>query len=273
MKIFATCMECQKILGHPSPEAFILPYYDDRLANVTCSRGHKSVLIIQSPKFDVLLEAGANAFADGETLQAVTCFATALERFFEFCIEVFCSHRQMPSAIYDRMFKDMARQSERQIGAFLLLHADELGGVYEINPKIAEFRNGAIHKGTIPTPDEAERFCGMVYKEVISLHRILLSKYAGAYDKVIQRDLIERAKKIPKGIPNATSTGTIFLRGNKDTFQEAIDTFIHGRNMINLAPAVLPIFANFMAHRMSKPTSVGEPSPVSNPNEPNPSEG
>lgn len=58
-------MECQKELGHPSFETFFLPYYEDRLTEVECSRHHKSVLLLQSQKFEVLLESGANALAGG----------------------------------------------------------------------------------------------------------------------------------------------------------------------------------------------------------------
>jgi hypothetical protein len=70
MEVFAFCMECQKELGHPTFEPFIVPYYDDRLGPAECSRGHKSVLLLQSQKFEVLLESGANALTAGFTFEA-----------------------------------------------------------------------------------------------------------------------------------------------------------------------------------------------------------
>ena len=40
MEIFATCMECQKELNQPPLEELcFVPYYDDRIAEVHCSRG------------------------------------------------------------------------------------------------------------------------------------------------------------------------------------------------------------------------------------------
>ena len=36
MQIFAMCMECQKELGHPSFEPFFVPYFEDRIAHITC---------------------------------------------------------------------------------------------------------------------------------------------------------------------------------------------------------------------------------------------
>ena len=70
MKTLATCMACSAEHGHPGNEIFLLPYYDDRIAYVTCSQGHKSAIVLQSAKFEVLLESGANALADGFTLEA-----------------------------------------------------------------------------------------------------------------------------------------------------------------------------------------------------------
>jgi hypothetical protein len=57
MQIFAVCMECQKELGHPSFEPFFLPYYENRLVEIECSRRHKSVLLLQSQKFTRVLLA------------------------------------------------------------------------------------------------------------------------------------------------------------------------------------------------------------------------
>jgi hypothetical protein len=124
-------MECQKELGHPSFEPFFVPYYDDRVASIECSRGHKSSLLIQSQTFEVLLESGANALAAGFTLEAAASFSAALERFYEFFLKVFCIHRNMSHDVYDQMFKQIAKQSERQLGAFLTLYALEFGEIYK----------------------------------------------------------------------------------------------------------------------------------------------
>jgi len=147
MQIFTVCMECLRELGHPSFEPYVGQYFDDRIAYVECSRGHKSAVLVQSQKFEVSLESGANALIAGFTLEAASSFSAALERFYEFCIEVIAIRRKMPREVYDQMFKTMARQSERQMGAFLALYAVELGAAYVPDPKITEFRNAVIHKG------------------------------------------------------------------------------------------------------------------------------
>jgi hypothetical protein len=229
-------MECQKELGHPSFEPFFLPYYEDRLVEIECSRHHKSVLLLQSQKFEVLLESGVNALAAGFTLEAVASFSSGLERFYEFCIKVICAHRNMSPAVYEQMFKEMANQSERQLGAFLALHAIEFGRAYVTNKKIIEFRNSVIHKGRIPTPDEAIGFCERVYSEILLLTEKLEKNHSSAINEVISQDLSKRAEMVPKGTPIATTTGTFFFslahKDKKSTFKEAYDAYLKSKNIV-----------------------------------------
>ena len=110
MQMFAMCMECVKKLGQPSFEPFWVSYYDDRIGYMECSQGHKTALLLQSQKFEVLLESGANALAAGFTFEAASTFSAALERFFEFCLQVISVHRNMSGGTYKEMFDSMARQ-------------------------------------------------------------------------------------------------------------------------------------------------------------------
>ena len=240
-------MECQKELGYPSSETFFLPYYEDRLAEIECSRHHKSVLLLQSQKFEVLLESGANALAERLTLEAAASFSSALERFYEFCVRVISAHRNMSPAIYEQMFKEMANQSERQLGAFLALHAVEFGSAYIPNKKIIEFRNSVIHKGRIPTPDEATSFCEKVYSEILFLTQKLEQDYHSAINKVISEDLRKRSEAIPRGTPIATTIGTMFFslahQDKKQTFTEAYDAYLKGKNIVASTVPVLGVIS------------------------------
>jgi len=243
VQMFTMCMECMKELGHPSFEPFFLPYYDDRVGYLECSRGHKSAILLQSHKFEVLLESGANALAAGFTLEAASTFSAALERFYEFCLQVLCAHRKMSEAVYEQMFKPMARQSERQLGAFMALHAVELGIAYSPDEKIVEFRNRVIHKGQIPTPAEAYDFCGKVYAEIFNLHKTFSQTFATAIQDVVTHDLKVRYTQLPKGTPTATASGTMFFSiarsENKPTFKEALDEYIKAREMLTGAAPYL----------------------------------
>lgn len=226
MQVFAMCMECQKELGHPSFEPFFVSYYDDRISHVECSRGHKSALVLQSQKFEVLMESGASALAAGFTLEACASFSAALERLYEFAIRVFMVNKGINDDAYAAMFKEMARQSERQLGAFMALYLTEIGSPYKPNKNITEFRNAVIHKGQIPTPEEALTFCANVYGSVLATTDQLRQRFPHALSKAVMLDLLERNQKLPPDLPRATGAGGMLFSlanaQNSPSFAEAL---------------------------------------------------
>jgi hypothetical protein len=230
-------MECQRELGHPSFEPIFADYYEGGKATITCSRGHESVLMVQSQKFEVLLESGVAAYLDSHTIEASLSFSIALERFFEFCIRVFCKSEKVDAQEFDKSFKQMSHQSERQIGAFLSLFLLKIGRSYKINEDIVQFRNKIVHKGYIPSSDEVDIFASKVYKEIYDIILLLRERYSNEMQNVIMDDLSLRAKDIPAGIPVATSTGTIFFclaqAQLKATFHEALSNYKEARKMID----------------------------------------
>lgn len=167
MKIFTMCMECQKELGHPSFEPIIADYYEESLAFIECSRGHKSAILLQSQKFEVLLESAVNALIEGYTLEAASSLSSAYERFFEFAINVFCKKNNIPKEALEETYKQVSKQSGRQIGGFLFLHLLAFGSHYTLNKRIPELRNRVIHQGYIPTPEEVVKFGEMIYQEIL----------------------------------------------------------------------------------------------------------
>ena len=233
MKMFVMCMQCQVELGHPSFEPFLADYFDEGVATIECARGHKSAILVQSLKFEVLMESGANALLDGYTFEACAAFSAALERFYEFSLRVMCLARCMLEETWGKMFAEMARQSERQLGAFMVLYAAEFAEPYRSNPKIVKFRNSVIHKGVIPEPDEAREFCADVYELIVPLYAKLSGRYKEEIHKLVRQELREKQKKLGAGLPAATSTGTTFFNiarePNPASFGEALESFMNAR--------------------------------------------
>ncbi len=50
----------------------------------TCENGHKQTVLLQQQKFEMLFEVGANAILDGYYREAVSSFASSLERAYQF---------------------------------------------------------------------------------------------------------------------------------------------------------------------------------------------
>lgn len=229
MKIFAMCMECQKELGHPSFEPIFADYYDEAVAHITCERGHKSALMLQSQKFEVLLESAANALLEGYTLEAVSTLSSAYERFFEFAINVLCSKKKINEDGLKETFKQVSKQSERQLGAFLFLYLLEFGESYQINKKLVEFRNLVIHKGYIPTPIEVEEFGEKVYAEIYLVTQKLKLHCDEDIHNIVKKALADGSQKLPPNMPRATSTGAMFFSlsqaEQKSSFCEALSSY------------------------------------------------
>jgi len=235
MKIFTMCMECQKELGHPSFEPIIADYYDDAVAYVECSRGHKSALLLQSQKFEILLESAATALLDGYTIEAASSLSAAYERFFEFAIFVFCKKNVTIDESLKETFKQVSKQSERQIGGFLFLHLITFGYHYTLNNKIPELRNKVIHQGYIPTQEEAITFGELVYQEIYSITQLIKTRLSNEMQSVIKDALKLKRAKIKEGTPCATAGAMFFslsMVEQKKDFKEALASYKEANKII-----------------------------------------
>jgi hypothetical protein len=222
-------MECFKELGRPSFEPIIADYYEGAIAIIECSRGHKSAFMLQSQKFEVLLESGANALIEGYTIEAAFCFSVALERFYEFCIRVFCMKDGLDEIKFKETFKQMEKQSERQLGAFLYLYLQHFKKAYKVKKEIVEFRNRVVHKGYIPTPEEVENYGENIFGEICNVAMLLKQNFPDEITKVVMADMRERGKNLPPKMPRTTTTGTMFFNlasgDQKVSFKEALASY------------------------------------------------
>jgi len=236
MKIFATCMECHKEFGHPSFEPIIADYYEDAVAFIECSRGHKSALLLQSQKFEILLESAANALLEGYTIEAASSLSAAYERFFEFSINVLCKKNDITKQALEETFKQVSKQSERQIGGFLFLHLISFGTHYSLNKKIPKLRNKVIHQGYIPTPEEVIALGELIYQEIYSITQLLKTSLPNEIEQVVFDDLQSKNEKIPRDTSRASSTGTMFfslsMAEQKKDFHEALASYKEAKEII-----------------------------------------
>lgn len=124
---------------------------------VNCSKGHKSKTLIDNIDFEILFEYGLNAIVDGYYREAVSSLTAALERFYEFFIKTILLESKIDFQTIDNTWKIVSNQSERQLGSFIFLYCQ----TFKKEPtllntnKEVPFRNSVIHKGYIPTKQEA----------------------------------------------------------------------------------------------------------------------
>lgn len=128
-----------------------------------CKQGHETVVTLPIPLFELLFELGCSALLDGYAREAVTNFATSFERFEEFTCRILLARRNVSIKVEADWWKEVKASSERQLGSYVALWISEF---FEPPPllsdKLVAFRNNCIHKGHIPTENEAK-----VYGEAV----------------------------------------------------------------------------------------------------------
>lgn len=167
MKLKLICSQCSK--GNENENEDIdfvsVEVKDNGLYEFTCNRSHKGLVLLKNQKYEVLFEFGSMALLDGYTREAVASIAASLERFLEFYIKVILLKYNVPYGEFKEGWKKVASQSERQLGAFLFLYLlDNRKSVKFIEDKQISFRNNVIHKGYIPSFDEAVDYGDCVLK-------------------------------------------------------------------------------------------------------------
>ena len=130
MEVILSFIEC--IQKDKSTEHFYFSELQDNgLYKLTCKNDHISYTCLKELKFQILYELGAYAIIDGYYREAVVSFTAALERFFEFYIEIISMKHKISSKIYNSTWSSISSQSERQLGAAfdlfcLLAHSGDL---------------------------------------------------------------------------------------------------------------------------------------------------
>jgi len=236
MKTQAVCGDCIKTNHASAWQAQDAPFYEDKIAFVECRLGHKTAMVIQNSKTEILLSSAAEALSQGFTFEAVASASAALERFYEFSLQVFFNAQKKAPARFQEFFKEMSNQSERQLGAFMLFHELELGNPFAPTMKMTTFRNSVIHKGKIPSVEDAESFCAYVFDTVRTIRDQLVAQYGmDLIAQTIADDVKRRMHLVPQGM-TATFASILTLMSissatNALSFRDAMQAFLKAREM------------------------------------------
>lgn len=171
MRTKAPCAVCM----HQKPPVISMQngqVADSGLVIVRCPEGHESAVIYQERKHMLLLRSAGFAFLDGHSRESVSSIAAALERCYEFFLRVVCRKRGLKSDVLAETWKIVAKQSERQFGAFCFLYALEMGKPFVLPRRIPEFRNSVIHRGYIPRDEEVIEYGDQVFQVIQEISQV-----------------------------------------------------------------------------------------------------
>lgn len=230
----------------PPLEPFYIEPNEDHIYKIQCSAGHEVYHAPQELKFEILFEIGCHAIIDGYYREAVSSFTSALERFYEFYIKVLSHKNELNNDIYSKSWGKIKNMSERQLGAFIMLWTMEFQAPPETlsNSQIA-LRNSVIHKGRIPTKEEALKYGNEILSIINEQLTLITEKYSDEVDIII-RDHVRRVRDlVPDDATRSFGTqGTLIslAKADKTTSIEAgiehIETFRKG---IKQAQELMPL--------------------------------
>lgn len=151
MNLSFFCTDC----SHQDPTGFhqyFLPVRDDGAYELRCQRGHHSICLIHEEKHEVLFKIAIDAFCKGSYRDAILSGAASAERFFEHFIRAAYKAHGIDPAASESSWKSIKRQSERQLGAYVVLHTITFGRPPPIMSETqTRLRNEVAHNGHIPT--------------------------------------------------------------------------------------------------------------------------
>jgi hypothetical protein len=201
MKIRFVCTICANaFVDDPTPMnnallgvETMLPLQDSAIYEYTCANGHLRRVVLQNPKHELIFDSGVSSLRRGYYREAISSFAVALERFYEYSIRVL-----LGSSIYTlgeenfaKTWKAISKQSERQMGAFYLIYLTvvkqpapvfDASFLKSVSIKLGtegndpiNFRNSIIHQGYLPSFNQAVSFGEAVNFYIKKLLRIYKS--------------------------------------------------------------------------------------------------
>lgn len=196
------CLQCDEFI--------VLPFTDKGGFRVVCANGHSIAYLLQQAKFEQLATIAITALQDGYFREAVVSFNASLERFYEFYWFASGYEANFTDEALESAWKSVAKQSERQLGLYVAAYFRDNGIGPVLLPSAQQaFRNDVVHKGVIPTREQASGFIEAVLKVNYNLARSFAYTQAGM--RAMQRDLATHADFAVKGDCCVTSVeGSIY---------------------------------------------------------------
>jgi hypothetical protein len=200
-------MQCLQENGRPGGASQI-EVRDDGCYTAICLSGHRTVTVLQQHKFEVLFEIGAHAILDGYYREAVSSFTSSLERFYEYTIQIFLEKSSGSDDLFQVAWKNVSNMSERQLGAFIFLWASHFKEPPALLPaSLITFRNEVIHKGKIPSRDEALKYGNAV----LDVLRPKINKINETFPEQVQSSTFRHTKAIAEKAGTSLGIQTMFI--------------------------------------------------------------
>lgn len=201
------CFKCDTLeQTYPSiPEQIAIELNETGLYSFVCPNGHTNYIFIQQHLFQILFDMGILSLSDSFTREAVSSFSGALERFYEFVIKLILLNDGLPEGEIEKNFNKIIKQSERQLGAYILLYFQKFKSEPLLISDNSEFRNLVIHQGKIPSEQETTEYgqevANIIVNTLLELKKFYKEEINNAIQKVYSYNvnIIKKKQKEVKG--------------------------------------------------------------------------
>lgn len=193
MRIHSLCVTCQ------SP---IDAWLDDSCIAITkCPNGHNFATLLRDRKYRVLLRSACETLLQEHEKDSLGGFAVGLERAYEFFIRVAVRRHGMSQPTFEKTWKKLASQSERQFGAFMVLYTLATNTHFELPEHYVTLRNKITHGGFIPSRQDVLYFASTVVIKVEEIARACENIGPQHMQSVDEESWRELEAKAPSGMP------------------------------------------------------------------------
>lgn len=211
MRVNIVCNQCSK-----ENNAWAVSYYDyfnsDGVYKGTCWKGHYNEMITQTLKHEMLFDIALNAIADHYYREAISSFASSVERYFEFAIQVLIRHRNVSDDDFSKAWKLVSAQSERQLGAYIFSYMLVFGTApHVLSQQMTERRNNVIHRGLLPSLAEAREFGNACYDLIQDGVTALRRDCLPSVNAMLLKVMTDRIVKHGGGFPCSTQVSPTAL--------------------------------------------------------------
>lgn len=208
MKVRICCQQCFEAGLKADKEKHVpyvptYPYWNYPLVQIDkwphfemkCPEGHIHRYMFSNELYELLFQQATYCIQDGYYRESIGTYHAALERYFEYCIEIF-SYYNNSSTEFIELWKNISQQSERQLGAYYSLWLATMGEnpVFLDNKKV-QLRNEIVHKGELANENDAKEYGKYVFEYIRDSNSKLNSKLGEHLAECRLKRMIRKCKK------------------------------------------------------------------------------
>ena len=195
MRVNMWCPECG---GDKLGFVLELPQKNDCVYEVECPHGHQFRANILHHEFQKLFEIAVDAIVDGNYREAIGSFAASYERFIELFVRVVLKSAGTGGNEVGKGWKLVARQSERQLGAFVFVYLLQFKTAPVLLHKdFVTLRNDVVHQGYFPDKKECSDYGSAVLDFIRANIKLLYE--SDEHRNELSRSINDKADRSPGG--------------------------------------------------------------------------